>query len=404
MTGRGAQRAFGGLLARPLVTAASDPELYRAVARHLAEVRGAARTLGYRLASSGQAFRLVRVPVAGAVTAPPPPPDRPGRRVLALTCVLAAACAEVTGPASLARLSGRVRDLTTGAVATVSPYEPELLAHRGQLAAAAALLEYWGVLRRRPPRPAEPAVEPGQPDDLDERTSWTDTNAGTGPQYDVDPAALELLTSPDVLTAALSPPLGPPLSPPPGPPPDPPLSTPADDSDGASRPVRALRALVETPAVLYAELSEGDAGSLRATRGLRSSEAASLTGGQVEARTEGLILIINDEPRSPLTSDWPGDSPAGWVSLALAGAAGRAGQRQPDGTVTLTSGQVDEQASLLHAARQGDLTGSLRDDPAAVRAAAEQRLVPLGLVRIGPDGGWVLSPVAGRYRPTDGQP
>ena len=392
MTGRGAQRAFGGLLARPLVTAASDPELYRAVARHLAEVRGAARTLGYRLASSGQAFRLVRVPVAGAVTAPPPPPDRPGRRVLALTCVLAAACAEVTGPASLARLSGRVRDLTTGAAATVSPYDPELLAHRGQLAAAAALLEYWGVLRRRPPRPAEPAVEPGQPDDLDERTSWTDTNAGTGPQYDVDPAALELLTSPDVLTAALSPPLSPPLS------------APADDSDGASRPVRALRALVETPAVLYAELSEGDAGSLRATRGLRSSEAASLTGGQVEARTEGLILIINDEPRSPLTSDWPGDSPAGWVSLALAGAAGRAGQRQPDGTVTLTSGQVDEQASLLHAARQGDLTGSLRDDPAAVRAAAEQRLVPLGLVRIGPDGGWVLSPVAGRYRPTDGQP
>ena len=156
------------------MTAASDPELYRAVARHLAEVRGAARTLGYRLAASGQAFRLVRVPVAGAVTAPPPPPDRPGRRVLALTCVLAAACAEVTGPASLARLSGRVRDLTTGAAATVSPYDPELLAHRGQLAAAAALLEHWGVLRRRPPRPAEPAVEPGQPDDLDELASWTD--------------------------------------------------------------------------------------------------------------------------------------------------------------------------------------------------------------------------------------
>ena len=69
-----------------------------------------------------------------------------------------------------------------------------------------------------------------------------------------------------------------------------------------------------------------------------------------------------------------------------------------------SSWQVDEQASLLHAARLGDLTGSLRDDPAAVRAAAEQRLVSLGLVRIGPDGGWVLSPVAGRYRPTDGQP
>ena len=166
--------------------------------------------------------------------------------------------------------------------------------------------------------------------------------------------------------------------------------------------MRALRALVETPAVLYAELSEGDAGSLRATRGLRSSAAASLTGGHVEARAEGLVLIIDDEPRSPLTSDWPGDSPAGRVSLLLADAAGRAGERQPDGTVTLTSAQVDEQASLLHAARQQDLTGALRDDPAAVRAAAEQQLVPLGLVRVGPDGGWVLSPVAGRYRLTDG--
>jgi hypothetical protein len=317
--GRSAQRAFGGLLARPLVTAASDPELYRAVARHLAEVRGAARTLGYRLAASGQAFRLVRVPVAGAVTAPPPPPDRPGRRVLALTCVLAAACAEVTGPVSLARLSGRVRDLTTGRAATVSPYDPELLAHRRQLVAAAALLEHWGALRRRRPRTAEPA----EPDELpgpaepaaapDELAGWATTGAGSGQQYDVDLAALELLTSPDVLTAALGPPPAPPLGPPLGPP--------ADDSDGASRPIRALRALVETPAVLYADLSEGDAGSLRATRGLRSSEAARLTGGQVEARTEGLILIINDEPRSPLTSDWPGDSPAGWVSLLLAGAA-----------------------------------------------------------------------------------
>ncbi|HEY2277574.1 MAG TPA: DUF2398 family protein [Streptosporangiaceae bacterium] len=381
MTGRAAQRAFGGLLARPLVTAASDPELYRTVASHTAEVRGAARTLGYRLAASGQAFRLVRVPVAGTVTAPPPPPDRPGRRTLALTCVLAAACAEVAGPASLGRLSGRVRDLTTGSTATVSPYDPELLAHRRQLAAAAALLEHWGVLRPvRPSRPDEPA-------------GWVTTGAGAGPEYDVDPAALELLTSPDVLTAALSPALAPPAD----------DSVSEDARAGASRPVRALRALVETPAVLYAELSEGDAGSLRATRGLRSSEAASLTGGQVEARTEGLILIINDEPRSPVTSDWPGDRPAGWVSLALAGAAGQAGQRQSDGTVTLTSGQVDEQASLLHGRRQDDLAGSLRDDPAAVRATAEQQLVPLGLVRIGPDGGWALSPVAGRYRPTDGQ-
>jgi hypothetical protein len=412
------QRAFAGLLARPLVTAASDPELYRAVARHATEVRGAARILGYRLAASGQAFRLVRVPVAGTVIAPPPPPDRPGRRVLALACVVAAACPDLTGPVSLARLSSQVRELTAGAAATVSPYDPGLLAHRRQLAAAASLLEHWGVLRRRPAHSGEPRPDHLHPDPLradgphpdelhpyrprtdeprtdqppPDETAWIADGTGPGPEYAVDPAALELLTSPDVLTAALSPPVDPPTGP-----------AQADDGAGASRPVRALRALVETPAVLYAELSEGDAGSLRATRGLRSSEAANLTGGHVEARAEGLALIINDEPRSPLTSDWPGDSPAGWVSLLLADAAGRAGERQPDGTVTLTSGQVDEQASLLHAARHADLDGVLRDDPSAVRAAAERHLAPLGLVRVGPDGGWTLSPVAGRYRVTERQ-
>jgi uncharacterized protein (TIGR02678 family) len=358
--GRAAQRAFAGLLARPLVTAASDPELYRAVARHTDAVNQAARGLGYRLAHVGQAFRLVRVPVAGTVTAPPPPPGRPGRRVLALTCVLAAICAEVSGPLSLARLPGLVQELTADSAATVSPFDAALLAHRRQLAEAARLLEHWGVLRRRP------------------------AGAEEDPEYDVDPAALDLLTSPDVLAAALDP------------------AAACDGETGAARPVRALRALVETPAVLYAELTEDDAGSLRATRGLRSSEAARLTGGHVEARAEGLVLIIDDDPPSPVTSDWPGDSTAGQVSRLLADAAGRAGDRQPDGTVTLTSGQVDVQASLVHAARHQDLTGALRDDPAAMRAAAEQRLAPLGLVRVLPDGGWVLSPVTGRYRAADG--
>jgi uncharacterized protein (TIGR02678 family) len=364
---RDGQRAFTGLLARPLVTAASDPALYRAVTRHAAAVSQAARTLGYRLAATGQAFRLVRVPVAGTVTAPPPPPDRPGRRVLALACVLAAACDQLTGPVTLAGLARAVQELTSGPAATVAPFDPGLLAHERQLAEAAGLLAHWGVLRPRPPA------------------------AGPGPaapaEYDIDQAALELLTSPDVLSPALAP-----AAAAGGPDPA------ADDLPGASRPVRALRALVETPAVMYAELAGDDAAALRATRGLRSSEAARLTGGHVEARAEGLTVIIDDEPPSPVTSDWPGGSSPGQVSLLLADAAGRAGERQPDGTVTLTSDQAEEQASAVQAAHQPELAGPLRDDPAAVRAAAEQQLAALGLLRIRPDGGWVLSPAAGRYR------
>ncbi|HWG13998.1 MAG TPA: DUF2398 family protein [Streptosporangiaceae bacterium] len=350
---RDGQRAFTGLLARPLVTAATDPALYGAVARHATPLSRAARLLGYRLAASGQAFRLVRVPVAGTVTAPPPPPGRPGRRVLALACVLAAACDQLTGPVTLARLAGLVQELTSGPGATVAPFDPALLAHGRQLAEAAVLLEHWGVLRPRPPA--------------------NDDDANT--EYDIDQAALDLLTSPDVLSAALAPAAG--------------VDPGAEDRPGTSRPARALRALVETPAVLYADLAEDDAAALRATRGLRSSEAAGLTGGRVEARAEGLIMIIDDEPPSPVTSDWPGGTAAGRASLLLADAAGRAGERQPDGTVTLTSDQADEQASVV---------------PAAVRAAAEQQLAALGLLRIRPDGGWVLSPVAGRYRATDGQP
>jgi hypothetical protein len=362
---REVQRAFTGLLARPLVTAASDPALYRTLSRHAAAVGQAAHRLGYRLAAAGQAFRLVRVPVAGMVTAPPPPVDRPGRRVLALACVLAAACDQLTSPVTLARLAAAVQELTSGPTATVAPFDPGLLAHDQQLAEAAGWLEHWGVLRPRPSAGPPAACE-----------------------YDIDPAALDLLTSPDVLSAALDPA--------------------ADDDAGASRPVRALRALVETPAVLYADLAEDDAAALRATRGLRSSEAAHLTGGHVEARAEGLTVIIDDEPPSPVTSDWPGASPAGGVSLLLADAAGRAGERQPDGTVVLTSDQADEQASAIQASaiqastaqavHQPDLAGPLRDDPAAVRAAAEQQLAALGLLRVRPDGGWVLSPVAGRYR------
>ncbi len=365
---REVQRAFTGLLARPLVTAASDPALYRALTRHAAAVGQAAHRLGYRLAAAGQAFRLVRVPVAGTVTAPPPPVDRPGRRVLALACVLAAACDQLASPVTRARLAAAVQELTSGPTATVAPFDPALLAHDQQLAEAAGWLEHWGVLRPRPPA--------GQ--------AAGDQAAAV--EYDIDPAALDLLTSPDVLSAAMVPAAGP----------DPA----ADGASGASRPVRALRALVETPAVLYADLAEDDAAALRATRGLRSSEAAHLTGGHVEARAEGLTVIIDDEPPSPVTSDWPGASPAGRVSLLLAEAAGRAGERQPDGTVVLTSDQADEQASAVPAVHQPGLAGPLRDDPAAVRAAAEQQLAALGLLRVRPDGGWVLSPVAGRYRAT----
>jgi hypothetical protein len=127
------QRAFVALLTRPLVTPASDPELHRQLTRNAKAVSDAARRLGYRVASVGRAIRLVRVPAAGIVTAPPSPLDQPSRRVLALTCVLAAACEDTSGGATLAKLSDLVAQITSAATSPVTAYESASLTHRRQL-------------------------------------------------------------------------------------------------------------------------------------------------------------------------------------------------------------------------------------------------------------------------------
>jgi uncharacterized protein (TIGR02678 family) len=364
---RDAQCAFVGLLARPLVTPASDPALHRKVTGNAQLVSSFARRLGYRLAVVGRAMRLIRIPVAGTVTSPPPPPDRPDRRVLALTCALAAVCEDTTGSATLARLSGLVQELTASSASTISPYDQSMLAHRRQLLRAARWLEHWGVLRRRTAE--ERLME-----------TWAEAGDGIGAGYEIDREALLLLTSPDVLAAALD------------------QESADEDQIASSRTVRALRALVETPAVLYRELSEADADALRGTRGLRSREAVSMTGGHVEARAEGLVLIIDDDPPSPVTIDWPRASTKAWAALLMADAAGRGGHRQPDGSVRLAGYEVDEQVSQLHTSRWDYLTKAMQEDSRLLREAAEEQLVHLGLLRILPTGGWLLSPVAGRYR------
>ena len=168
---RAAQRAFVGLLARPLVTPDSDSELHRALLVHLKSVGDAARRLGYRVQSVGRAVRLVRVPLLGEVTAPPPPTDAPTRRVLSLACCMAACCEDTAGGVTLQRLSDGVREVTAAGHG-ITAYDPDQQSQRRQLKRAAELLEHWGVLRRRT---------------RDERLleDWTETGAGVGAGYDV---------------------------------------------------------------------------------------------------------------------------------------------------------------------------------------------------------------------------
>jgi uncharacterized protein (TIGR02678 family) len=362
-----AQRAFVELLARPLLTPANDPDAHRLVTQHNRHVSDAARRLGYRVQVVGRAVRLVRTPLAGHVAAPTPPLPAPARRTLAMVCVLAAACEDLTGGVTLAKLSDAVAELTAAPGSRVSVYQPGQLSHRRELLRASRVLEHWGVLNRRMYR--EEFVE-----------EWTKDGAGIGAGYEVDRDALLLLTAPEVIDVALHP-------------------EPAEpDALESTRTLRLLRTLTETPAVVYGDLDPADADVLRNTRGLRSREVTDLVGGHVEPRAEGLVLILPDDPASPATVDWPRAAVGDWVALLLADQAGRAGTRQPDGTVTLTEAQVVDEAEDLRTCHNAYLTKDLRGDTAAVRAVAEERLVHLGLLRLPETGGWVLSPVAGRYR------
>ena len=370
MSTRDTQRAFVGLLGRPLVTPASDGDLHRSVTRNFKGVADTARRLGYRISNVGRVHRLVRVPVAGTVTAPPAPLDAPSRRVLALTCVLAAACEDSSGGVTLSRLSDQVAQLTAAPGSPVTAYDPIHMSHRRQLLRASRELEHWGVLRRRT---------------RDDRLldDWADDGSGIGAGYDIDRDALLLLTSPDVLALALD------------------DAAPDPEQVAATRTLRALRAMVETPAVLYAEMDPADAEVLRTTRGLRSSDVAAFTGGHVEARAEGLVLIQPDDPVCPVTVGWPRAATASWVALIMADLAGRAGTRQSDGTVVLTDAEVDDCATALHQWRAAYLNKKLREDASQIRPEAETVLRHLALLRTPPAGGWVLSPVAARYRDPD---
>lgn len=363
---RAAQRAFVGLLARPLVTPDSDNELHRALLVHLKSVGDAARRLGYRVQSVGRAVRLVRVPLLGEVTAPPPPTDAPTRRVLSLACCMAACCEDTAGGVTLQRLSDGVREVTAAGHG-ITAYDPDQQSQRRQLKRAAELLEHWGVLRRRT---------------RDERLleDWTETGAGVGAGYDVDRDALLLFTSPETLTAAFTPE---------------PVTA---EARAATRTLRMLRALTETPAVLYADLHADDAEALRGTRGLRASEVAGLTGGTVEPRAEGLVLVLPDDEPSPTVPDWPRARAADWVALLMADLAGRAGDRAGDGTVTVPTARVDTLVDELTAARGSYMSKDQRTKPGLVRATAEAQLRELGLLRIAADGTWTLLPTAGRYR------
>lgn len=375
------QRAFVGLLTRPLLTPLSDPELYLQVTRNRGSVEDHARRLGYRVTAIGRVLRLVRSPVAGQVALPPPPVDPPTRRVLALTCVLAAACEETAGRTTIAKLSELVAEITKAADSPVTAYDQARIGHRRTLLQAAIILQHWGVLVRQL---------------SDDRLlgNWETGGQGIGTVYSVNREALVLLTTPDTLGVILEHAASLDRQPPP-------TGDPAGiDPDywAATRAMRLLRALVETPVVTYDAIEAGDAETLRAMRGLRAGDAVTITGGHVEARAEGLILILPEEHPPAATFDWPRAESRAWAALVALEEATARGTRDDAGRLHVpadTNQQIAESIATGDRARY--LSLPLRNT-AAVHAAVIEQLTALGLLHVTADGDWVLSPAAARYR------
>ncbi len=362
-----ARIGFTELLAAPLLTATRHPSAYSHVARHRYAVTDLAAKFGYQVRVVGAAIRLERMPLAGTVAHPPTPHAAPTRRVLALACLVAAACEDTDGAVTLASLSASVTALSAAPGLTVAPYDPDNQAHRRQLVHAVALLESHGVLTLRT--------------GADAIDTWRESRTGAGAGYQVDRDALLLIANPDVLARSIAAPdLG--------------------DRD-ASRQVRLQRILLETPALLYADLADvdpDDADRARSTRGLLKGPVTLATGGHIEDRAEGMVLIVGDDASpSPLRLDFPAARADSWAALLAVDALGQIGTHDTDGRVHVTDDQIEQALDELVDVRGKYLSVPLRESRPALRAAVERSLAAAGLMCRAADG-WIIAPVAGRYR------
>ncbi len=362
------QAAFVGLLTRPLVTPAREPELHALITRHRRHLDTWVRRAGYRLTSIGAAYRLRRTPLAGTAAVPDGP--APARRELVLALVIAAALEDETADSvTLQSISDATRQLV--ARSSLAEYDPDRRPHRLVLARAVNRLADLGVLQRRTDR-----------DDL--LRAWEDEGSGVGAGFVIDRDALVLLLDPHDLALALSH---------------------TDEAEFTStRGPRLLRLLLETQSVSVAALTEADSAYLAANRSRLAHQAAEMTGGTIEMRSDALLLVLPSEGRyaTEATIGFPAVSARAWVALRLLDDAAAHSAEVPGlpGFRRCPHKVVADLVARLHAEAGTRLTRELRDDPTVVRAAAESELREAGLIEID-ELGWLLRPAAARYRDAD---
>jgi hypothetical protein len=127
-----------------------------------------------------------------------------------------------------------------------------------------------------------------------------------------------------------------------------------------------------------------------------------MSGGVVEVRAEGMLLRLPDDrpTSSAVTPMFPAATAGRWFALKVLDAAtGGGADGAPDefGRITLTGPQVDAVVARVYTENFGALTKALGESPTRLRSGVEPILTGLGLIRTGDDG-WIVLPVAGRYR------
>jgi len=351
------QAAFMGLLASPLVTPWRHPELHVLVHRHAPTLKVWAKRLGYLLAGNNRCYRLRRPPIGGAVALPAATPIPRGQLVLVLC---AASCLEASLGESLTlqELSDDVAQLAQ--MNGSWPYDPNHRPDRQRLLSAVNLLTGHGVLEKRTPGTLQ--------------NDWERTGSGIGAGYLLHRDALMLLVNTDDVDLAL-----------------------ARRADGGedTRGAELLRILVECQALYPAELPESHRDYLAAHRSRLAERAEELTGGQVEVRSDALVLVLPASRELPqgLVCGFPDATTLDWVSLAMIDSL----CQETSGFHRVPGEQVLAAAERIHRDKGKQLTTALRESPEAIRDAVAARLAGIGLLRL-EAGDWILTPAAGRYR------
>jgi uncharacterized protein (TIGR02678 family) len=365
------RRAARALLRRPLLVDGPDgaTDDLRLVRRHRAELeRLFADGMGYRLVVEPGAARLYKAGLGRDATRPllrrSGKPFTP--RAYALLCLTIAALNRGKGQLLVDELVAQVRSAAVDAGLDV---DLDAIADRRALHAAFTALVELGVLHERD-------------GDLEH---WAEQH--TASLLDVRRDRLALLVAA---------PLG-------G------IESPADLLDAAALPsaaggsrVAVRRRLVESPVLSVDELTEEQAEWWRRGRNREREWFAERLGLEVELRAEGAVAI---DPDGELTDvEFPGGGSGRQLALLLIDAlahrlrdAARAAEPSARIWRRADAQEVTATAESVLAEWGHGLRKELRADHGAALAEARAVLVGAGLVRVEPDGSWLVHAAAARY-------